>query len=441
MRVVKYWMLLLGALGVTAAPTPLDEPLKPGQEMMIEAHEPNGPIPAITTFNDPNNTNRRSGFHYRLWVPKDYNDNPNKKYPVLFIQSPGGNARMVGMGPRLQRDGWIVAMLVEASNKCDDSINCFLAVHDDVIKRCRVAQGLKFITGMSGGARNTSLFALLRPGVRGIFMQAAGFVWGMDEPLRYDHYPKHIFVANSFGNRDCNKKEFKNFVRKLPDLSRYRLFSFKGGHTWINTEAFEQAMDWMEQKVFLEKPRAIESIPTLNGILPEIDKEPMNHEAYLWYLELLQKRMDATDDLYQKYKLAGDMVTVIENGRLDRKGFYKKQIRKFKNMQAGLLRNPQVKGESRAARVMAEIEEAELKLYQDLIPNLDELKHKEQKEWSDPCEFIPVESVTQVVKNYQELADKFIGAFSKSQYKATVKNRLINLGLALDYPDIIPANE
>ena len=239
-----------------AEPTPFETELPADKVSMVTCHPPVGDIPLIMTFNNDNDPNLRDNFHYRLYLPKGYYENPQKRYPILFIQDAQGNAKLGRMGSRMKRDGWIVAMLKEASNKSTNSINCFLAVHDDVIRRCRVAEGAKFLTGVSGGARNSSIYAMLRPGIRGIFMQAAGLVWGMKSgsQLQYEEYPTHIYMAGMFGNNDCNKVEGRKFHRRFEDLSRVKCSVVRKGIGGLQKSALTKLWIGWSVKYFLMNP-------------------------------------------------------------------------------------------------------------------------------------------------------------------------------------------
>lgn len=436
---MKLWLtlfIILIGIFTEAEPTPFETELPEGKETMITCHPPIGDIPLIKTFNADNDPALRDNFHYRLYLPKGYNENPKKQYPVLFIQSPGGNAKFVSMGKRLKKDGWIVAMLKEASNKSTNSINCFLAVHDDVIRRCRTAKGAKFITGMSGGARNTSLYALLRPGVRGIFMQAAGIVWGMEQGchLRYEDYPTHIYVAGLFGNKDCNKVEGPRFHRGFTDVAQYKMFGFSGGHTWCKPKAFDEAMNWMERKVFLDDPRPIKEIPSCNGLLKPVEKEPLSKAAYYWYFELLQQRFRDTQDLYTKYSLCKDMERVARLGKFKSKKVtsYLAKMRQYKGK---LFRQKEVRDGCKAHKEWKEIEKSESKLM-EFIKESEEKIEDTYTEFPKPCKMIVGPEIKEEMIKFKKTADKFLAKYGTSTYAVKVKERLMSWYYELDVEEM-----
>ncbi len=163
-------------LSVCAETTPLT-PLSGETETLITCELTQPPnfseVPVLKT---PQEAQKTAGtYHYKLWLPKDYGLDPMKRWPCIFIMSPGGNASMGQMGNYLKKNGFVVVMLIEAKNgPWEPIIGNFLAAHDDVIKRVRIDDGKKYATGQSGGARGSSVFVQLRPGFCGLILQSAG---------------------------------------------------------------------------------------------------------------------------------------------------------------------------------------------------------------------------------------------------------------------------
>lgn len=86
-------------------------------------------------------------YHYRLWLPKGYSADPQRRWPCIFFASPIGLAapkkkedmmRMT-MGPWLKSHHYVVVLLVESKNGTEPAnYGNFLAAHDDLIKRVRI---------------------------------------------------------------------------------------------------------------------------------------------------------------------------------------------------------------------------------------------------------------------------------------------------------------
>ena len=165
---IAIFLLLAGPL-VAEQPTPLMAVLPAGEVTTIACLSPYGARQNVPEW-------PRDGiFHYRLYLPDDYHDQPARQYPVMFIAAPGGEAEMGRMAERLTRDRWVVAMLSESRNRSVLWYPNFIATYSDVLKRVRVHPEMLFCTGFSGGARVCSRYPSIRPGFQGLILQAAGY--------------------------------------------------------------------------------------------------------------------------------------------------------------------------------------------------------------------------------------------------------------------------
>jgi hypothetical protein len=189
-------------------------------------------------------------YHYKLWLPKGYSADAQKRWPCIFVMSPGGNAGMGNMKTYLKSNGYIVVMLVEAKNgPWEPIVGDFLAAHDDVTQRFRVQEGKKYATGFSGGARGSSVFVQARPGFCGLLLQGAGF--SFDNSRNYNAARivsnQALYVAMTIGTTDSNKAEIARLKGVLPP-ARFAVFDFEGGHAGAPEEVFNKAMTWLSEK-------------------------------------------------------------------------------------------------------------------------------------------------------------------------------------------------
>lgn len=212
-------------------PTPADAPLTAGGLTRITC---------LYRGTDP--------YHYQLWLPADYASSPTQARSALFIASPNGKATMGAMADWIRRHGYVAVMLEESRNgDWEPTVGNFIAAHDDVIRRVRLAEGRKVATGMSGGARACSVFVGLRPGFGGLLFQAAGYapigpngaspVAGIKAPA----------LAATFGEKDPNYAEGPRMKRLFGD--RMELFEFRGGHQWAPKETVEEALDSIDARL------------------------------------------------------------------------------------------------------------------------------------------------------------------------------------------------
>ena len=257
-----------GALMLRGEPTPLDQALPEEKEITIACElttvEPKANVPVFDSANDSEAA--RGSYHYKLWLPKGYLADPQRRWPCWFIMSPSGNAGMGAMGARLKSAGYVVVMPQEAKNgPWVPIVGSLLATHDDVVKRVRIQEGLKFATGFSGGARMSALLAEMRPGFSGLYLQGAGL------PPKGNGYHTAgltkipgLAVAIAVGAKDSNLREVKAVQAALPG-ARFLPLSFDGGHAWAPAESFDKALPWIEQQVYAEAPARPEMKPVYAG--------------------------------------------------------------------------------------------------------------------------------------------------------------------------------
>lgn len=254
------WVLLAASLVARAEDvTPLGAGLREEANLWVtcalrEAPRP-GQIPVLPWKKDCEDAT--GIYHYKLWLPRGYLAQPHRRWPCVFIASPFGNARLGNMAESLKRTH-VVVMLVESRNgPWPGTIGNFLAAHDDVVKRVRIQEGAKIATGLSGGARASSIFVQLRPGFCGLILQGAGVT--NDEggkPRFYDLLrDESIFIAMVIGRKDPRRSEIFEMERQLGP-KRFGVLLFDGGHQWAPADAFAKALNWVESRARFSKPDA-----------------------------------------------------------------------------------------------------------------------------------------------------------------------------------------
>lgn len=269
-------VLLAGPLAAEE-PTPLMAVLPAGEVTTIACLSPYGARQNVPEW-------PRDGiFHYRLYLPRDYHEQPARRYPLMFVAAPGGEARMGHMAERLTRERWVVAMLAESRNRSVLWYPNFVATYNDVLRRVRVHPDMLFCTGFSGGARVCSHYPRIRPGFQGLILQGAGYsgpAWVLTRSNA------HVTVYGLFGDRDPNRGEARRIRRRLPLHTRSLVEIRDGGHEWAPAPAFERALDWAEDKALLEA---------------EYDAD--RADVYEWYfLNKLTRFENATSDV-ERYVL------------------------------------------------------------------------------------------------------------------------------------------
>lgn len=224
--------------GAVETATPLTEPLKDGTETRITC-----------TFKGTGKSAAMAGtYHYKLWVPEGYAADPKKTWKTIFIADPNGKAKLGAMADWIKAHGYIAVMLEESKNgPWEPILGNFLAAHEDVVKRMRVAEGKKVATGFSGGARASSLFVTQVPGFGGLVLQGAGCSDVNPDGTYVVKDIKVKSVAGTFGKKDMNYKEAARLKKSFG--ARIEVFEFEGGHQWAPKEIIEQALTAVDGKL------------------------------------------------------------------------------------------------------------------------------------------------------------------------------------------------
>ena len=277
MRVFLVVVCLLISSVSAETPTPLEQVLPAGDVSLIACSSPYSAPQGVPGWPKDNL------FHYRLYLPADYHANAPRKYPLMFVAAPAGDARMGEMAARLKRDRWIVVMLVESRNRSIVWYPNFVAAHDDVLKRVRAHHSMLFCTGFSGGARVCGTYPSIRPGFQGLILQAAGFP---KRPAYLIGANAHIAVHGTFGTMDMNLREARRLRAGVPPHTRRLIEVWDGGHRWAPAPVFDRTLDWIEDKVFLEA---------------EYDEGLA--DAYWWYFTNALARYDRAQSASERYML------------------------------------------------------------------------------------------------------------------------------------------
>lgn len=269
-RVLIRSILALAATPVFAATPPMDQVFPENEIASVECEYAKDEKATI----DEEKPVPKGVYHYRVYIPKGYYASGKRRYPCLFIASPGGNAGMDNVAAYAKEHRWFVVMLVESSNAQDFNICLanFLAAHDDVVKRFRISSCRKVTTGMSGGARVASFVSGHRPGICGMVLQAAGYAYHSSGP-RKGYYitdalqdDRNMLVYVLIGDADDNRSEVRRLLAESPSYTGIAVGKFSGGHDWSPQEEMTRALDWITseyparsnnrvfaREVFLEK--------------------------------------------------------------------------------------------------------------------------------------------------------------------------------------------
>jgi len=335
--VIKTVLVILTSISVipllsAEEATPLNQTLTPGSTTMItcfakkkEKIKSGG---GKGTDEDPSKADWKKAYHYRLYIPQNYDKNPKKHFPCMFIADPGGNAKMQNMEERLKKEQWIVVMLVESKNNTTEWLVNFIAAHDDVIKRVRLIESCKFATGFSGGARCLSEYPLYRKGFKGLLLQSAGFF----DDYQYEKYPSSTVIAATFGVTDFNFYESQELRRELNSKVPRHIEFFNGGHSWAPKAAFEHSMNFLEDTICIKTKKASKQMK----------------DMFVWFIDLNLEKLESAETNLDKYMLIKKILSIATNGKLLSDKRYKTKLASLKNQLAELRKDKDVFNEFKA---------------------------------------------------------------------------------------------
>jgi hypothetical protein len=236
-----------------AAQSPPDLPLKENDVTRVECHWDRDE--KLQGF-DPDHGPQKGVWHYDVFLPKGYLSEKARRYPCLFLSSPGGEAKNLLPPYRewLAQNGWLAVMLVESRNgPFEPSLGNFLSAHDDAVRRLRILDTMKVAAGMSGAARISSLFVQIRPGFRGLFLQGAGFGLSTGNNYWMQHLPPEgsLSIFLTMGKKDPNTVEIPLLRDSLPPGIPWLPRMFDGGHTPPPPAIATEGMDWLAHRMWL----------------------------------------------------------------------------------------------------------------------------------------------------------------------------------------------
>lgn len=336
---------ICGAFMLHGETTPLDQALAEEKEITI-ACEITVAVPkaSVPVFDSAKEGEEAKGtYHYKLWLPKGYLADPQRRWPCWFIMSPGGNAGMGVMAPKLKSSGYVVVMPQEAKNgPWAPIVGSLLASHDDAVKRVRIQEGLKFATGFSGGARMSGLLAQMRPGFSGLYLQGAGL------PPKGNGYHTAgltkipgFAVAMAVGEKDKNLHEVKMVQAALPGV-RFLPLSFDGGHQWAPPEMFDKALAWLEQQVYLEGPARPEMKP-----------------VYTAYFNQRRSEWAALTSPWERYRTGDSLLALVRTRNLVADPAVAPALREIQMELNRLRSDPAIAREALAADAWRRLEESQ----------------------------------------------------------------------------------
>jgi dienelactone hydrolase len=195
---------------------------------------------------------------YSVYLPSHYT--PDRRWPIIYAFDPlaRGKVPVALYKDAAEKYGYIVVGSNNAKNGPQaQEIAAAQAVWQDTHKRFSIDRRRVYATGLSGGARFATVFAMYCStcSIAGVIAHGAGYP-AVTAPAAND---KFVYYA-AVGDADFNYPEILNLRDdKEKQGAPFKAKIYPGPHQWAPKDIVEDAMEWIELKAMqagTEKPNA-----------------------------------------------------------------------------------------------------------------------------------------------------------------------------------------
>jgi dienelactone hydrolase len=208
---------------------------------------------------------------YALYLPSNYS--PERYWPIIYAFDPfaRGKVPVELYKDAAEKYGYIVAASNNAKNGPGAlEMAAAQAVWEDTHRRFMIDKDRVYTTGLSGGARFATSFALYcyTCSIAGVIAHGATYPVKEARPAN-DHFLYYVAV----GNEDFNYPEIAALrTRKEEQGAEFKVNIYPGPHQWAPPDVVADAIEWLELKAMQagkERPN-----PTfIQQQLAKMDKE------------------------------------------------------------------------------------------------------------------------------------------------------------------------
>jgi dienelactone hydrolase len=186
---------------------------------------------------------------YALYLPSQYS--ADRRWPIIYAFDPfaRGKTAVEVYQAAAEKYGYIVAASNNSKNgPVAPQLEAAQAVWNDTHRRFAIDKDRVYTTGLSGGARVATSFALYcyTCAITGVIAHGAGYPVGMGskQPAN-DHFLYYGIV----GDADLNYPELVLLRKKKDEQgAQFMVKVYPGPHQWAPPEIVEDAVAWMDLK-------------------------------------------------------------------------------------------------------------------------------------------------------------------------------------------------
>lgn len=208
-------------------------------------------ISALKTHDD-------AGQSYALYLPSNYS--PDRRWPIIYAFDPFAHGKTsVELYKNVaEKYGFILAGSNNSQNgPAAPAQIAAQALWLDTHRRLAIDKNRVYVTGLSGGARFATSFALYcyTCEIAGVIAHGAGYPAETVKPV----HEKFLYYA-AVGDTDFNLPELLELRRRKEDQdAQFKIKIYPGQHQWAPPEVFEDAVEWLELKAMQAGTRKIDA--------------------------------------------------------------------------------------------------------------------------------------------------------------------------------------
>jgi dienelactone hydrolase len=197
------------------------------------------------------------GQSYALYLPSQYS--PDRRWPIIYAFDPAarGSVPVELYKDAAEKYGYIVVGSNNAKNgPSAPEMEAAQAIWQDTHRRFAINKDRVYVTGLSGGARFATSFALYcyTCGIAGVIAHGAGYPGSETVHPANDHFLYYAVV----GDEDFNLPELLALRKKKEEQhAAFKLNIYSGPHQWAPKDVVQDAIQWLELKTMqagTEKP-------------------------------------------------------------------------------------------------------------------------------------------------------------------------------------------
>lgn len=325
------WALVLGtfllAIPCSAVPPAVKKPavspasapatsrplVKPG----AAPTEPPWPVGKVT---EAIAVEKDNAWSYHVYLPKGFD--MSRKWPVLFVMSPGGGSKGVldRYIPGAELNQWVLAVSVQSRNGFKGSDAAVVGMVDDLCKRLPIQSGRMYASGFSGGARMAfGLAASRKKDFYGVLACGAG------GSLAQGQVMYGLCGSNCF-----NRWDMAASLARLKDKDSCLRF-FPGNHDWAAAPLITDGMAYLNACYMHSVPPTRPSLLAerkqfTQALLDRMEKEQENKPTHAYELGVILSKLSL--DMASRQKVDTTQAALAA----------KPDVKKYKRAQADMVK-------------------------------------------------------------------------------------------------------